>query len=125
MWEMVMQLDTSVNSEFFKELNVVTEALRMHDTGPAFAWCERHHDQLAQLNSDVEFQLHKQHFVTLLGTADGSVCLKYMHEHLFRYSETHAGEIQKVIGIPLGVCVCACALAIALESMCNAYAPRV
>ncbi|KAF6281284.1 required for meiotic nuclear division 5-like protein B [Rhinolophus ferrumequinum] len=50
----------------FLELNRILEALHEQDLGPALEWAVSHRQRLLELNSSLEFKLHRLHFIRLL-----------------------------------------------------------
>ncbi|KPP66358.1 protein RMD5B-like [Scleropages formosus] len=58
-------IDTSLKQPFL-ELNRILEALRMQDLRPALEWAVANRQRLLDLNSSLEFKLHRLYFISLL-----------------------------------------------------------
>eukprot|EP00063_Salmo_salar_P079468 XP_014054303.1 PREDICTED: protein RMD5 homolog B-like [Salmo salar] len=58
-------IDMSMKQPFL-ELNRILEALRMQDLRPALEWAVTNRQRLLDLNSTLEFKLHRLYFISLL-----------------------------------------------------------
>ncbi|XP_071468168.1 E3 ubiquitin-protein transferase RMND5B isoform X4 [Marmota flaviventris] len=67
--ELCQESTLNVDLDFkqpFLELNRILEALHEQDLGPALEWAVSHRQRLLELNSSLEFKLHRLHFIRLL-----------------------------------------------------------
>ncbi|XP_064336216.1 E3 ubiquitin-protein transferase RMND5B isoform X2 [Camelus dromedarius] len=67
--ELCQESTLNVDLDFkqpFLELNRILEALHEQDLGPALEWAISHRQRLLELNSSLEFKLHRLHFIRLL-----------------------------------------------------------
>nr|KAF6349961.1 required for meiotic nuclear division 5-like protein B [Myotis myotis] len=70
--ELCQESTLNVDLDFkqpFLELNRILEALHKHDLGPALEWAISHRQRLLELNSSLEFKLHRLYFIHLLDTS--------------------------------------------------------
>nr|KAF6481834.1 required for meiotic nuclear division 5-like protein B [Molossus molossus] len=83
----------------FLELNQILEALHKHDLGPALEWAISHRQRLLELNSSLEFKLHRLHFIHLLagGLNKQLEALSYAR-HFQPFAQLHQREIQVMMG---------------------------
>nr|XP_019566584.1 PREDICTED: protein RMD5 homolog B isoform X4 [Rhinolophus sinicus] len=83
----------------FLELNRILEALHEQDLGPALEWAVSHRQRLLELNSSLEFKLHRLHFIHLLagGPKRQLEALSYAR-HFQPYARLHQREIQVMMG---------------------------
>ena len=56
----------TIEKKFLEEINMILENLREKNLLPAIEWCQRHHNELNQTGSLLEFRLHKMRFIQLL-----------------------------------------------------------
>ncbi|KAM9795289.1 E3 ubiquitin-protein transferase RMND5B isoform 1-T1 [Neosynchiropus ocellatus] len=64
-------IDMSMKQPFL-ELNRILEALRMQDLRPALEWAVTNRQRLLDLNSTLEFKLHRLYFISLLSGGIGN-----------------------------------------------------
>ncbi|XP_015679445.1 E3 ubiquitin-protein transferase RMND5B isoform X2 [Protobothrops mucrosquamatus] len=100
--ELCQESTVNVDVDFkkpFLELNSILEALHKQDLGPALSWAVFHRQQLADLNSTLEFQLHRLHFIRLLSGGPGKEleALSYAR-HFQPFAHLHKQEIQVMMG---------------------------
>ncbi|XP_073851002.1 E3 ubiquitin-protein transferase RMND5B isoform X4 [Macaca fascicularis] len=83
----------------FLELNRILEALHEQDLGPALEWAVSHRQRLLELNSSLEFKLHRLHFIRLLagGPEKQLEALSYAR-HFQPFAQLHQREIQVMMG---------------------------
>jgi hypothetical protein len=75
------------------------EALHEQDLGPALEWAVSHRQRLLELNSSLEFKLHRLHFIRLLagGPEKQLEALSYAR-HFQPFAHLHQREIQVMMG---------------------------
>lgn len=77
--------DASIDSNDFKkqsfiEMDFILEKIRAKDLQPALDWCNRNREKLKEINSSLEFNLHRLNFIKLIEQG-----AKFQHEAL-KYS---------------------------------------
>ncbi|XP_069507650.1 E3 ubiquitin-protein transferase RMND5B [Ambystoma mexicanum] len=83
----------------FLELNRILEALQQHDLRPALEWAVAHRQRLLDLNSSLEFKLHRLHFISLLGGgAQKQVEALSYARHFQPFARLHQRDIQVMMG---------------------------
>ncbi|XP_036096060.1 E3 ubiquitin-protein transferase RMND5B isoform X4 [Molossus molossus] len=100
--ELCQESTLNVDLDFkqpFLELNQILEALHKHDLGPALEWAISHRQRLLELNSSLEFKLHRLHFIHLLagGLNKQLEALSYAR-HFQPFAQLHQREIQVMMG---------------------------
>uniref|UniRef100_A0A8C6MB53 Required for meiotic nuclear division 5 homolog B n=1 Tax=Nothobranchius furzeri TaxID=105023 RepID=A0A8C6MB53_NOTFU len=83
----------------FLELNRILEALRMQDLRPALEWAVTNRQRLLELNSSLEFKLHRMYFISLLSGGIGNQveALQYSR-HFQPFASQHQRDIQILMG---------------------------
>uniref|UniRef100_A0A8C9RVN0 Required for meiotic nuclear division 5 homolog B n=1 Tax=Scleropages formosus TaxID=113540 RepID=A0A8C9RVN0_SCLFO len=91
-------IDTSLKQPFL-ELNRILEALRMQDLRPALEWAVANRQRLLDLNSSLEFKLHRLYFISLLngGMSNQLEALQYAR-HFQPFASQHQRDIQILMG---------------------------
>uniref|UniRef100_W5N2S9 Required for meiotic nuclear division 5 homolog B n=1 Tax=Lepisosteus oculatus TaxID=7918 RepID=W5N2S9_LEPOC len=92
-------IDTSLKQPFL-ELNRILEALRMQDLRPALEWAVANRQRLLDLNSTLEFKLHRLYFISLLtgGMGNQLQALQYAR-HFQPFAAQHQrADIQILMG---------------------------
>ncbi|XP_037762782.1 E3 ubiquitin-protein transferase RMND5B isoform X4 [Chelonia mydas] len=97
----------------FLELNRILEALHKQDLRPALDWAISNRQHLLELNSSLEFKLHRLHFIRLLaGGPDKQLEALSYARHFQPFARLHqrgetVPEIQVMMGslvyLPLGI----------------------
>ncbi|KAM7161498.1 E3 ubiquitin-protein transferase RMND5B isoform 1-T2 [Macrochelys suwanniensis] len=92
----------------FLELNRILEALHEQDLCPALDWAISNRQRLLELNSSLEFKLHRLHFIRLLaGGPDKQLEALSYARHFQLFARLHQREIQVMMGslvyLPLGI----------------------
>ncbi|EMP30930.1 Protein RMD5 like protein B [Chelonia mydas] len=92
----------------FLELNRILEALHKQDLRPALDWAISNRQHLLELNSSLEFKLHRLHFIRLLaGGPDKQLEALSYARHFQPFARLHQREIQVMMGslvyLPLGI----------------------
>ncbi|XP_030429883.1 E3 ubiquitin-protein transferase RMND5B isoform X3 [Gopherus evgoodei] len=92
----------------FLELNRILEALNEQDLHPALDWAISNRQRLLELNSSLEFKLHRLHFIRLLaGGPDKQLEALSYARHFQPFGRLHQREIQVMMGslvyLPLGI----------------------
>ncbi|XP_020645833.3 E3 ubiquitin-protein transferase RMND5B [Pogona vitticeps] len=100
--ELCQESHVNVDVDFkkpFLELNSILEALYQRDLEPALNWAVFHRQLLAELNSSLEFRLHRLHFIRLLAGGPGKEleALSYAR-HFQPFAHLHQQEIQVMMG---------------------------
>nr|XP_054367125.1 E3 ubiquitin-protein transferase RMND5B isoform X6 [Mirounga angustirostris] len=100
--ELCQESTLNVDLDFkqpFLELNRILEALHEQDLGPALEWAVSHRQRLLELNSSLEFKLHRLHFIRLLagGPERQLEALSYAR-HFQPFARLHQREIQVMMG---------------------------
>uniref|UniRef100_A0A2I3N290 RING-type E3 ubiquitin transferase n=3 Tax=Catarrhini TaxID=9526 RepID=A0A2I3N290_PAPAN len=100
--ELCQESTLNVDLDFkqpFLELNRILEALHEQDLGPALEWAVSHRQRLLELNSSLEFKLHRLHFIRLLagGPEKQLEALSYAR-HFQPFAQLHQREIQVMMG---------------------------
>ncbi|XP_026932693.1 E3 ubiquitin-protein transferase RMND5B isoform X1 [Herpailurus yagouaroundi] len=100
--ELCQESTLNVDLDFkqpFLELNRILEALHEQDLGPALEWAISHRQRLLELNSSLEFKLHRLHFIRLLasGPEKQLEALSYAR-HFQPFARLHQREIQVMMG---------------------------
>uniref|UniRef100_A0A8D0IIW3 Required for meiotic nuclear division 5 homolog B n=2 Tax=Sus scrofa TaxID=9823 RepID=A0A8D0IIW3_PIG len=100
--ELCQESTLNVDLDFkqpFLELNRILEALHEQDLGPALEWAVSHRQRLLELNSSLEFKLHRMHFIRLLagGPEKQLEALSYAR-HFQPFARLHQREIQVMMG---------------------------
>ncbi|XP_028574361.2 E3 ubiquitin-protein transferase RMND5B isoform X2 [Podarcis muralis] len=100
--ELCQESTVNVDVDFkkpFLELNSILEALHKQDLEPALSWAVFHRQQLAEMNSNLEFRLHRLHFIRLLAGGPGKEleALSYAR-HFQPFAHLHQQEIQVMMG---------------------------
>lgn len=91
-------IDRSMKQPFL-ELNRILEALRMQDLRPALEWAIANRQRLLDLNSTLEFKLHRLYFISLLNGGIGNQveALRYAR-HFQPFAAHHQRDIQILMG---------------------------
>ncbi|XP_064828712.1 E3 ubiquitin-protein transferase RMND5B-like [Oncorhynchus masou masou] len=91
-------IDMSMKQPFL-ELNRILEALRMQDLRPALEWAVTNRQRLLDLNSTLEFKLHRLYFISLLngGITNQLEALQYAR-HFQPFASQHQRDIQILMG---------------------------
>ncbi|KAA8589099.1 hypothetical protein FQN60_010444, partial [Etheostoma spectabile] len=91
-------IDMSMKQPFL-ELNRILEALRMQDLRPALEWAVTNRQRLLDLNSSLEFKLHRLYFISLLsgGIGNQMEALQYAR-HFQPFASQHQRDIQILMG---------------------------
>ncbi|CAF99149.1 unnamed protein product [Tetraodon nigroviridis] len=84
-------IDMSMKQPFL-ELNRILEALRMQDLGPALEWAVTNRQRLLDLNSSLEFKLHRLYFISLLS---GGICKQMEALQYARHFQPFASQHQR------------------------------
>ncbi|XP_074865825.1 E3 ubiquitin-protein transferase RMND5B isoform X2 [Carettochelys insculpta] len=105
--ESTLHVDAGFKQPFL-ELNRVLEALHKQDLQPALDWVIANKQRLLELNSSLEFKLHRLHFIQLLaGGPDKQLEALSYARHFQPFAHLHQREIQVVMGslvyLPLGI----------------------
>ncbi|XP_055285155.1 E3 ubiquitin-protein transferase RMND5B isoform X2 [Moschus berezovskii] len=100
--ELCQESTLNVDLDFkqpFLELNRILEALHEQDLGPALEWAVSHRQRLLELNSSLEFKLHRLQFIRLLagGPEKQLEALSYAR-HFQPFAHLHQREIQVMMG---------------------------
>ncbi|XP_012510128.1 PREDICTED: protein RMD5 homolog B isoform X3 [Propithecus coquereli] len=100
--ELCQESTLNVDLDFkqpFLELNRIVEALHEQDLRPALEWAVSHRQRLLELNSSLEFKLHRLHFIRLLasGPEKQLEALSYAR-HFQPFARLHQREIQVMMG---------------------------
>ncbi|XP_024433611.2 E3 ubiquitin-protein transferase RMND5B isoform X2 [Desmodus rotundus] len=100
--ELCQESTLNVDLDFkqpFLELNRILEALHRHDLGPALEWAVSHRQPLLELNSSLEFKLHRLHFIHLLaGGPDKQLEALNYARHFQPFARLHQRDIQVMMG---------------------------
>ncbi|XP_059554126.1 E3 ubiquitin-protein transferase RMND5B isoform X2 [Myotis daubentonii] len=100
--ELCQESTLNVDLDFkqpFLELNRILEALHKHDLGPALEWAISHRQRLLELNSSLEFKLHRLYFIHLLaGGPDKQLEALSYARHFQPFARLHQREIQVMMG---------------------------
>ncbi|XP_078220831.1 E3 ubiquitin-protein transferase RMND5B isoform X3 [Callithrix jacchus] len=96
--ESMLNVDLDFKQPFL-ELNRILEALHEQDLAPALEWAVSHRQRLLELNSSLEFKLHRLHFIHLLagGPEKQLEALSYAR-HFQPFARLHQREIQVMMG---------------------------
>ncbi|XP_053575798.1 E3 ubiquitin-protein transferase RMND5B isoform X2 [Bombina bombina] len=83
----------------FLEMNQILDALEAQDLRPALEWAISHRQRLRELNSSLEFRLHRLHFISLLsgGPHKQVEALTYAR-HFQPFASLHKKDIQEMMG---------------------------
>uniref|UniRef100_A0A4W4E6K4 Uncharacterized protein n=1 Tax=Electrophorus electricus TaxID=8005 RepID=A0A4W4E6K4_ELEEL len=91
-------IDMSMKQPFL-ELNRILEALRMQDLRPALEWAVTNRQRLLDLNSSLEFKLHRLYFISLLnGGVDNQLEALHYARHFQPFAAQHQRDIQVLMG---------------------------
>ncbi|KAL3279329.1 hypothetical protein HHI36_016836 [Cryptolaemus montrouzieri] len=100
--------ETDIEYEFnekesFKELNHILDCLRNKDLEPALAWATAHSLALEDVNSALEFKLHRLKYIELLsrGTNYQTEAISYARTHFRKFVQKHERDIQVLMGMLL------------------------
>lgn len=88
--------ETDVQYEFtekesFGELNHILDCLRNKDLEPALVWATAHSQALDNINSSLEFKLHRLKYIELLskGTNYQADAITYARNHFRKFVKQH------------------------------------
>ncbi|XP_005992441.1 E3 ubiquitin-protein transferase RMND5B [Latimeria chalumnae] len=96
--EAEVSIDLSLKQPFL-ELNCILEALRMQDLRPALEWAVSNRQGLLNLNSSLEFKLHRLYFISLLaGGMENQVQALCYARHFQPFALQHQRDIQILMG---------------------------
>ena len=93
----------TIEKKFLEEINMILENLREKNLLPAIDWCQRHHNELNQTGSLLEFHLHKMRFIQLLQSNQFEPAKQYL-THLRQYSILN-GQCEKDVNQLMGAFV--------------------
>ncbi|XP_045461446.1 E3 ubiquitin-protein ligase RMND5A [Harmonia axyridis] len=100
--------ETDVQYEFtekesFGELNHILDCLRNKDLEPALVWATAHSQALDNINSSLEFKLHRLKYIELLskGTNYQADAITYARNHFRKFVKQHEKDIQVLMGMLL------------------------
>ena len=84
----------------FTELNKILISLRKRDLKPALDWVEANRARLVELNSNLEFKLHRLQFIEYLsqGVGKQSELIAFARNKLQPLVNSHEKEIQTLMG---------------------------
>ncbi|KAK9878913.1 hypothetical protein WA026_003739 [Henosepilachna vigintioctopunctata] len=97
-----MQYEFS-EKESFKELNHILDCLQNKDLEPALAWATVHSCSLEDINSTLEFKLHRLKYIDLLskGINYQTEAISYARSHFRKFAQKHVSDIQMLMGMLL------------------------
>ncbi|XP_053321611.1 E3 ubiquitin-protein transferase RMND5B isoform X2 [Spea bombifrons] len=96
--ESALNIDTSFKQPFL-ELNRILEALQKRDLRPALEWAISNRQHLQELNSSLEFRLHRLHFISLLSGGPHKQMQALTYARQFQpFAAHHQQEIQVIMG---------------------------
>ena len=96
--EMKSQIDEERKAQFVSMNHILTK-LKEKDVQPALDWCQSHSAQLKEINSNLEFNLHKLNFIKIIveqGTKAQASALKYAR-NFTPFASQCAKEIQRLM----------------------------
>mmetsp|Transcript_5933 Transcript_5933/g.7060 ORF Transcript_5933/g.7060 Transcript_5933/m.7060 type:complete len:292 (+) Transcript_5933:121-996(+) len=94
----------NIQIEQYQKMHQVLNALREKDLKPAMDWVSVHRHKLhgvstdAVLLTELEFQLHRAHFVLLSEAGKFTEAVEYAREDLVRFKDMYTREIQQLMG---------------------------
>ncbi|KAM8973673.1 E3 ubiquitin-protein transferase RMND5B isoform 2-T2 [Pelodytes ibericus] len=96
--ESALNIDTSFKQPFL-EMNRILEALQAQDLRPALEWAISNRQRLQELNSSLEFRLHRLHFINLLGGGPHKQIEALAYARQFQpFAKLHKQDIQVIMG---------------------------
>ncbi|KAM4677030.1 E3 ubiquitin-protein transferase RMND5B isoform 1-T11 [Discoglossus pictus] len=96
--ESALSIDTSFKQPFL-EMNRILEALQSRDLRPALEWAISHRQRLRELNSSLEFRLHRLHFISLLTGGPHKQIEALTYARQFQpFAGLHKKDIQEMMG---------------------------
>nr|AAM65529.1 unknown [Arabidopsis thaliana] len=83
----------------FMEMNMILEAMKERDLGPALKWVASNSDKLKEAKSDLELKLHSLHFLEIAKDKTSEEAINYARKHFATYSADSCcfPEIQKLM----------------------------
>lgn len=85
--------------EPFMELHRILGALRMNDLDPALCWAHTHAVKLREMNSSLEFKLHRLKFINLIKEGPSAqLAALYYSKNFEKFADQHARDIQILMG---------------------------
>lgn len=84
----------------FTELNMILDALKRKELGPALEWASRNREKLYAQNSSLEFKLHRLQFIEYLiqGREKQGELIQYSREKLQPLAHRYEREVQSLMG---------------------------
>ncbi|XP_063301270.1 E3 ubiquitin-protein transferase RMND5B [Pelobates fuscus] len=96
--ESALNIDTSFKQPFL-EMNRILEALQARDLRPALEWAISNRQGLQELNSSLEFRLHRLHFINLLSGGPNMQIEALTYARQFQpFAKLHQQDIQVIMG---------------------------
>ncbi|MEE6479915.1 hypothetical protein FKM82_012410 [Ascaphus truei] len=96
--ESALRVDTSFKQPFL-ELNRILDALQTQDLRPALEWAIANRQRLRELNSSLEFRLHRLHFISLLSGGPHKQLEALTYARQFQpFAQLHKQDIQVMMG---------------------------
>eukprot|EP00054_Salpingoeca_dolichothecata_P011345 m.63043 g.63043 ORF g.63043 m.63043 type:complete len:389 (-) comp19420_c0_seq1:45-1211(-) len=92
-----LQLDTS-QEQGFADMHGIVASLKEHNLEPALRWAKEHSEQLAGVNSALEFKLHRMAFIELLRVGKKLEAIRYANNHFDAFADSQIQEIKKLMG---------------------------
>lgn len=85
--------------EPFMELHRILGALRLNDIDPALCWAQANCDRLREINSSLEFKLHRLKFISMIKQGPtAQLAALYYSRNFEKFAEQHARDIQILMG---------------------------
>lgn len=101
--------EASLTPDPYAELHKIWESIVEHNLAPAIEWASKHSAALDELNSALEFKLHRLAFMQILngGVQAQTEAIYYARENFQKFVDRHEKEIQTLMGtliyLPMGV----------------------
>lgn len=91
-------MNKKLKSKPFIKMNYILQKLKEKEVAPALEWCEQNSDKLREINSFLEFNLHRFNFIKLIqqGAKKQSEALKYSR-NFTPYGRRCSKEIQRLM----------------------------
>ncbi|KRX04401.1 hypothetical protein PPERSA_05662 [Pseudocohnilembus persalinus] len=79
-----------------QERNGIIEDLKKQSVSKAMTWCKTNKSKLQKLQSNLEFKLYRQHYITLIKQKQPHDALQFLRRYSDTYKENHAQDIEKI-----------------------------
>ncbi|KAJ9066212.1 hypothetical protein DSO57_1011763 [Entomophthora muscae] len=83
----------------FEGLHCIVSQIRRRNLIPAIEWAQQHRETLDKNGSNLEFSLHKLHYLHLLSNHSPMTALDYSRSNLSPFLEKHLPDIRRLLGL--------------------------